>query len=133
MSDIKLFYAALWIVAVKLAGYCGAAAVLKGRYLNPAASTLEIGAFRTVLGWVGGALAISLANLLDGGSLLSISLSVVAFRLLEWIVIFDIYFERPMWRMERGVPRLVAAVLWSCLLDLPVLVGVIPMIGKVFC
>jgi len=132
MSDIKLVYAALWIVGVKLAGYCGAAAVLKDWYGNRAASTLQIGTFRTVLGWLGGALAISFSNAIDGG-LTNIILSVVICRLLEWIVVFLIYFERPTWRTKRGVPRLFAAVLWSCLLDLPVLLGVLPMIGKFVC
>ena len=122
--DSNMVGAIIWIVFVKLIGYVFVAALLLKRYENHERSPWVVGTTRTIVGWAGGATAMAWVEM--AGEEGAIAFAVLAlFRVIEWIVVFRVFLERPRWDMRRAVPRLAAAWAASFLLDVPVALGLI--------
>lgn len=128
--DVKSVLALVWVVGVKLLGYWGAGRVLKGWYSATEVNAFHVGAFRTFLGWLGGAVVMGVA--VQSSSLFLPMLAIARFT--EWSITVGLFFEKPYWELSRAMPRLAAMLGWSCVLDIPAALGLLPIIGSMhFC
>jgi len=114
--------------AVKFAGYSLAAHFLARRYERPQHSSVKVGAVRTLIGMVVGALYF--------GAQLAIARSpprqrsrvhgrLAPVRVAEWWFLIWLFYDRPLEHKRRGWWCVALGVVWSFLLDVPAIYGLL--------
>lgn len=119
-----------YFAAVKLAGYTAAAKFLKGKYARPEVNAWLAGSVRTFIGLAFGIFAVFFASQLDiFRSTPAFFILLVPARLVEWLLLLWMFFERPDWNWGRALKWASLGILWSFVLDIPAIFAVFVLPG----
>ena len=124
--------------AVKWIGYTGAAAALRRAYPDARVSLLASGAVRTGIGLAFGSpfglLAVVTAEQAHtGAGLPAFYIRLAGVRLLEWWILRWLFYDRPLREKARGWKCAVGGTVWSYVLDVPALFGLVTTGGLWVC
>jgi hypothetical protein len=141
INDPGLGYATF--CAVKFAGYTAAAHVLSIRYDGVDHAAWKVGAVRTLIGMVAGALYLGLWLVIDGpahfGARPMDNLSyrylagLLPVRIGEWWLLIWLFYDRSLIDIPRGWRMVTLGTLWSYVLDAPAIFGFIATAGIWIC
>jgi len=122
-----------YFVAVKFAGYSAAANYLRRQYPESKVNPLLAGGVRTVIGIVVG---ISAVFATEQFGIVRSTVAFFAFlfptRILEWLLLLWLFFERPNGSWQRAIGWSVKGTGWSYLLDIPAILAVFVLPGGVW-
>ena len=112
---------------IKLAGYSLAARFISRRYQRPDRKPFPVGAARTLIGVVAGAIYFGLLTLLPQkavatGGLLFL-LGLIPMRIGEWWLLLWLFYDRKLEQPRTGWRVVALATLWSFALDIPAIAG----------
>lgn len=112
--------------AIKVAGYSAAAVVISKAYNRHNLNPLVVGAARTAIGLVFGALVVLLlvAFLGPAGGLLFL-VGLVPVRIVEWWLLVWLFYDRPLANRRLGWKVALGGTAWSFFLDIPSIAGLI--------
>ena len=138
MSGISLL-GFMVVLAIKLAGYSAAAVVISKAYQRTGLSPFVVGASRCGIGLVLGGIA---GLLVSGfGSIVRALLFLVGLvpvRMIEWWILVWLFYDRPLANRKLGWKVVCLGTVWSFVLDIPAIIGLIivgdfwGMVGRVF-
>jgi len=115
--------------AVKFAGYSLAAHFLARRYERPQHSSVKVGAVRTLIGMVVGALyfgaQLAIASFTNHGNEVAYMVGLAPVRVAEWWFLIWLFYDRPLEHKRRGWWCVALGVVWSFLLDVPAIYGLL--------
>src|SRR5687768_4430449 len=116
-------------VAIKVAGYTAAAVMISRWYGRSGLNPWLVGGVRTVIGIAVGMLAVFLATLLPTAATSvgawGFLLLLVPIRLFEWWLLVWLFYDRALARPGLGWKVAALGTLWSFLLDIPSIVGLV--------
>jgi hypothetical protein len=120
----------VYFVGVKFAGYSVAASYLRRQYPQAKTHSLVVGGVRTLIGIAAGVAAV-LATQQFGiiRSTPEFFVFLVPTRILEWLLLLWLFFERPNWNWKRAILWSCVGTLWSFLLDIPAILSVFVLPG----
>jgi len=114
-----------YFAAVKLAGYTAAASFLKRQYPESKVNPWFAGGVRTLIGIVVGVAAVFLGEKMGlFRSTPEFFVFLVPVRILEWLLLLYIFFERPVLNLGRSLKWSSIGVAWSFTLDIPAVLAV---------
>lgn len=125
--------------AIKFAGYTAAAALLRWSYGTSRAPVVVVGITRTVLGMILGAgfgLGMAaVANRYDMhvNEMSFYMVGLVVLRIMEWSLILWLFFDRDLAHKKKDMLFVVVGILWSFLLDVPSIFGLLATGGLSIC
>jgi hypothetical protein len=105
-------------VGVKLVGYTVAGYKLRAAYQREGPVPIAFGVSRTLLGVAAGpAYGSVVPSMSGGGGMLALYAGLLPVRLLEWLAIIAIFFDRRFGEPGRLLKYALAGIVWSYLLD----------------
>jgi hypothetical protein len=122
--------------AVKLAGYSLAGWYLNRRYSNATTHFALVGIARTVIGMIFGAalgFVVFFPLALGGMGILAYIFGLIPMRLIEWWILILIFYDRSMQSMSKDWRHAALGTVWSFVLDIPALIGLIATAGFWIC
>ena len=120
----------VYFAAVKLVGYTAAAKYLKGKYSRPEVNAWLAGGVRTFIGLAFGIFAVFFASQLDiFRSTPAFFVLLVPVRIVEWLLLLWLFFERPNWGWSRALGWAATGTVWSFVLDVPAIFAVFALPG----
>jgi hypothetical protein len=114
----------VYFATVKFAGYTAAASYLKRKYPEAQANPWLAGGVRTLIGVAVGFAVVFLGK--DVGLIPSgpgFFVLLVPIRILEWLLLLYLFFERPSWTWQRAFKWSSLGTVWSFALDLPAILA----------
>lgn len=125
--------------AIKLAGYCLAAKVISKAYQKKPPQVFAIGLTRTVIGVAFGCAYMAALSSLSTESTdfdsigAAFLIGLVPLRMVEWFILLVVFYDRRLVHRARAVDVIGGGTLWSFLLDVPAIVGLISVVGFWIC
>jgi hypothetical protein len=133
------------LLLIKFFGYSLAGRVLNGAYSSTAHTAWKVGAIRTLIGVVVGGVFTGVWFLLDGmgvfqnlgwnmgriGSSVFYLAALVPVRIGEWFFTIWFFYDRSLQKIGKDVGFTLAGIVWSYILDLPVIMGLLLLVSSI--
>jgi hypothetical protein len=120
-------------LAIKVVGYTAAAVAISKAYGRKDLNPFVVGAARTAIGLVFGVLAVLLLGLIGkaGGAIFLIGL--IPIRIVEWWLLIWTFYDRQLANRRLGWKVAILGTVWSFILDIPSIAGLIIVGGFWIC
>jgi hypothetical protein len=124
--------------AIKLVGYIAAAKVISNVYGKSNLNTYVVGGTRALIGLVFGMLFVAAFGRSGAVQILEIGgpfflLYLIPIRFIEWWLLIWLFYDRALVRRKLGWSVAAVGTVWSFILDIPAILGVIVIGGFWVC